>query len=176
VDRGKATPAAAASRTAASTRRSEASRGSPLADQQPARRHQPATLAITRRVPLPGCDHDHGLTLDPPARLVFIACDGNARLLTLDLATWQVTSTSTVGDQPDVLAYDPAARRLYVAAESGTLTILDNHRGHLTVTGRAYLADGAHVVVVDAATHDSYYPVPAGPGGHPALLIYQPAP
>jgi DNA-binding beta-propeller fold protein YncE len=136
----------------------------------------PATLAITRRVPLPGCDNDHGLTLDPPARLAFIACDGNARLLTLDLATWQVTGISTVGDQPDVLAYDPAARRLYVAAESGTLTILDNHRGHLTVTGRAYLADGAHVVGVDAATHDSYYPVPASPGGHPTLLIYQPAP
>jgi DNA-binding beta-propeller fold protein YncE len=136
----------------------------------------PATLAITRRIPLPGCDHDHGLTLDPPARLAFIACDGNARLLTLNLSTWRITGTSTVGDQPDVLAYDPAAGRLYVAAESGDLTILDNHAGHLTVTGRAHLADGAHVVAVDPATHDSYYPIPAGPGGHPALLTYHPAP
>jgi len=136
----------------------------------------PATLVITRRVPLPGCHHDHGLTLDPAARLAFIACDGNARLLTLDLATWQVTGTSTVGDQPDVLAYDPAAGRLYVASESGDLTILDNHGGRLTVVGRAYLADGAQVVAVDPATHDSYYPVPAGPSGHPALLTYQPAP
>lgn len=67
------------------------------------------------------------------ARLSFIACDGNARLLTLNLATWHITGTATVGDQPDVLAYDPA-------------------------------------------THDSYYPVPDGPGGHPALLTYQPAP
>jgi DNA-binding beta-propeller fold protein YncE len=136
----------------------------------------PATLTVTRRVPLPGCDHDHGLALDPPARLAFIACDGNARLLTLDLATWHITGTGTVGDQPDVLAYDPAAGRLYVAAESGDLTILDNHGGHLTVTGRAHLADGAHVVAVDPATHDSYYPIPDGPGGHPALLTYQPAP
>jgi DNA-binding beta-propeller fold protein YncE len=109
----------------------------------------PATLAVTRRVALPGCDHDHGLTLDPPARLAFIACDGNARLLTLNLTTWHITGTSQVGDQPDVLAYDPAARRLYVAAESGDLTILDNHAGHLTVTGRAHLADGAHVVAID---------------------------
>jgi DNA-binding beta-propeller fold protein YncE len=136
----------------------------------------PATLAITRRVPLPGCAHDHGLTLDPPDRLAFIACDGNARLLTLHLTTWQVTSTSQVGDQPDVLAYDPAAGRLYVAAESGDLTILDNHRGHLTVTGRAHLADGSHVVAVDPATHDSYYPIPDGPDGRPVLLIYQPVP
>jgi DNA-binding beta-propeller fold protein YncE len=136
----------------------------------------PATLAVIRRIPLPGCDHDHGLALDLPGRLAFIACDGNARLLTLDLATWHITGTSTVGDQPDVLAYDPAANRLYVAAESGDLTILDNHGGHLTVTGRAHLADGAHVVTVNPATHDSYYPIPAGPDGHPALLTYQPAP
>ena len=135
----------------------------------------PATLAVTRRVPLPGCDHDHGLTLDPPGRLAFIACDGNARLLTLNLTTWHITGTSTVGDQPDVLAYDPAASRLYVAAESGDLTILDNHAGHLTVTGRAHLADGAHVVAVNPGTHDSYYPIPDAPGGHPALLTYQPA-
>src|SRR5205807_2282824 len=25
----------------------------------------PTALTITRRVPLPGCDHDHGLSLDP---------------------------------------------------------------------------------------------------------------
>jgi DNA-binding beta-propeller fold protein YncE len=136
----------------------------------------PATLTVTRRVPLPGCDHDHGLALDAPARLAFIACDGNARLLTLDLTTWRITGASAVGDQPDVLAYDPAAGRLYVAAESGDLTILDNHGGHLTVAGRAHLADGAHVVAVDPATHDSYYPVPDGPDGHPVLLIYRPAP
>lgn len=41
----------------------------------------PATLAVVRRVPLPGCDHDHGLALDPVDRLAFIACDGNAVLL-----------------------------------------------------------------------------------------------
>jgi hypothetical protein len=35
----------------------------------------PATLAVTHRVPLPGCDHDHGLTLEPPDRLAFIAWD-----------------------------------------------------------------------------------------------------
>jgi DNA-binding beta-propeller fold protein YncE len=136
----------------------------------------PATLSVTRRVPLPGCDHDHGLTLDPVNRLAFIACDGNATLLTLDLNTWQVTGTNKVGQDPDVLAYDPAAHRLYVAAESGWLTTLDNHPRHLTVTGRAHLAEGAHVVAIDATTHRSYYPIPHGPAGHPALASYQPAP
>ncbi|MGW3124051.1 hypothetical protein ACWDBW_44275 [Streptomyces sp. NPDC001107] len=133
----------------------------------------PATLHITRRVPLPGCDH--GLVLAPADRLAFVACDGNARLLTVDLTTWQVTGTDRVGQEPDVLAYDPVARRLYVAAESGWVTIADNRDRHLTVTGNAHLADGAHVVAVDSTTHRSYFPVPHGTDGHPALLVYRPA-
>jgi len=132
----------------------------------------PTTLAITRRVPLPGCDHDHGLTLDPAERLAFVACDGNAALLTIDLNSWQVLDTQRVGDDPDVLAYDATAGRLYVAAESGWVTILDLHDRRLVVSGRAHLVDGAHVVTVDSTSHRSYYPVPHGKDGRPTLLYY----
>ncbi|GAB3967154.1 hypothetical protein GCM10029978_033860 [Actinoallomurus acanthiterrae] len=135
----------------------------------------PARLAVTRRVRLPGCDHDHGLTLDPGDRLAFIACDGNDRLLTLDLTTWHITGNDTVGADPDVLAYDPGIGRLYVAAESGWVTTLDDHGRGLTVTGRARLADGAHVVTVDPATHRTYYPLAHGPGGRPVLTVYEPS-
>ncbi|NUP46343.1 MAG: hypothetical protein HOW97_03365 [Catenulispora sp.] len=134
----------------------------------------PATLAITRRLDLPGCDHDHGLALDAAERLAFVACDGNARLLTVDLDAWKVTANQPVGVDPDVLAYDPAAARLYVACESGWLTVANRHGKTLNITGSAHLADGAHVVAVDPVTHRSYYPVPAGPGGRPALLIEEP--
>jgi DNA-binding beta-propeller fold protein YncE len=133
----------------------------------------PFTRSVSRRVPLPGCDHDHGLTLDSPDRLAFIACDGNAALLTLDLTSWRITSTATVGAQPDVLAYDPHAGRLYVAAENGWVTILTRHGRRLQVTGSDHLAGGAHVVTVDPGTGRSYYPVPQGPEGRPALLICQ---
>jgi DNA-binding beta-propeller fold protein YncE len=136
----------------------------------------PATQTITRTVALPGCDHPHGLTLDPAHRLAFVACDANATLLTVDLDTWQILGApQQVGDDPDVLAFDPAAGRLYVAAESGWLTVLDEHDRRLSVVGRSHLADGAHVVVVDAATHRSYYPVPHGRDGRPALLSFGPA-
>jgi DNA-binding beta-propeller fold protein YncE len=134
----------------------------------------PTSLAITRRVPLSGCDHDHGLSLDPVHRLAFVACDGNATLVTVDLNTWKVLDTARVGNDPDVLAYDPAAGRLYVAAESGWVTILNQHNRRLNVAGRAYLAEGAHVVAVDPTTHRSYYPVPHGPDGKPALLRFDP--
>jgi DNA-binding beta-propeller fold protein YncE len=133
----------------------------------------PATLTITRRLDLPGCDHDHGLTIDGADRLAFVACDGNARLLTVDLTTWRIIGTNPVGQDPDVLAYDSGAARLYVAAESGWVTVLDRHGKTLTVTGSAHLADGAHVVAVDPRTHRSYFPIPAGPEGQPALMVYQ---
>ncbi|KAB1142583.1 YncE family protein [Streptomyces luteolifulvus] len=136
----------------------------------------PAALQITRRVPLAGCDHDHGVALAPADRLAFVACDGNARLLTPDLTTWCITGTDRVGNDPDVLAYDTAAHRLYAAAESGWVTIGDSGRRQLTIAGRARLADGAHVVAVDPTTHSSYCPVPHGPGGRPALLTYLPTP
>jgi DNA-binding beta-propeller fold protein YncE len=122
-------------------------------------------------VPLPGCDHDHGLTIDSPHRLAFIACDGNGALLTLDLNTWRITGTATVGDGPDVLAYDPRASRLYVAAESGQVTVLQRHGRRLDVISSGYLAENAHVVAVDPGTGRSYYPVPTALSGHPALLV-----
>jgi DNA-binding beta-propeller fold protein YncE len=136
----------------------------------------PNTLAVTRQVPLPGCDHSHGLTIDATHRLAFVACDANATLLTLDLNTWQTVGTQQVGDNPDVLTYELIANRLYVAAESGWLTILDEHDRRLTVTGSSHLADGAHIVAVDPTTHRSYYPIPHGHDGHPALLEYEPNP
>jgi DNA-binding beta-propeller fold protein YncE len=136
----------------------------------------PARLTVVRRVPLPGCDHDHGLALDLAERLAFVACDGNATLLSVDINTWTVTGTAPVGQGPDVLAYDSGARRLYLAAESGWLTVLDQRNRRLTVAGSAYLASNAHVVAVDPVTHHSFYPVPVGAGGQPALLEREPAP
>jgi DNA-binding beta-propeller fold protein YncE len=130
----------------------------------------PAALTIVRQVPLPSCQHDHGLALDPVDRLAFVACDGNATLLSVDLNTWQVTGSHTVGADPDVLAYDPAAHRLYVAAESGDVTTLDNHNRRLMVVSREHVGDDAHVVAVDPTTGHSYYPLPAGPGGGPTLM------
>jgi DNA-binding beta-propeller fold protein YncE len=130
----------------------------------------PATLAVVRRIALAGCEHPHGLALDPPNGTAFVACDGNATVLSLDIATGRVTSTNQVGDGPDVVAYDLGAHRLYVASESGEVSLLNSDQGKLTPAGSAHLADGAHVVAVDPTTHRSYYPVPSGSDGRPALL------
>jgi DNA-binding beta-propeller fold protein YncE len=136
----------------------------------------PATLAVSTRIGLPGCDHPHGLALDPTAGAAFVGCEGNATLVSVDVAAARVTGTNPVGKVPDVLVFDAGAHRLYVAAESGEVTVLDERDGKLQVAGSEHLADGAHVVAVDPATHYSYYPIPSGSGGHPALLERAPSP
>jgi hypothetical protein len=118
-----------------------------------------------------GCQDDHSLALDSPARLAFIACDVNSALLTVDMNTWRVTGTAVVGVEPDVLAFDGRAGRLYMAAESGWVTVLQRHGQRLRVIYSNYLANDAHVVTVDQASGRSYFPVLSASGGHPAVLV-----
>jgi hypothetical protein len=75
-----------------------------------------------------------------------------------------------------LLGFDSPAHRLYVAAESGWVTVLELRDRQLSVSGGARLADGAHVVVIDPNTHHSYYPIPKGQHGHRALIEEEPLP
>jgi len=133
----------------------------------------PVTNQVTSRSDLPGCKHAHGLALDDANRLAFIACDENATLVIFDLRTMQITGTQTVGDTPDVLAFDDGLHRLYVAAESGVLAIFDEHGTTLTKVGQGMIARRAHVIAVDAATHRIYLPLEDN-GGRPTLRILEP--
>lgn len=132
----------------------------------------PRSHAITRRVPVPGCDHDHGLLV--AAGRAFVACDGNNRLVTLGLPDLTPLGRVEVGDRPDVLAFDPSRQLLYVAAESGVVTTIDTRVPAGRVTGRADLAGNAHVVAVDPATGRAYFPVPDAGHSRPGLLITTP--
>ena len=123
----------------------------------------PRALRVIRRIRLPGCNHDHGLNVDAPHRLAFVACDENARLLTLDLRTMKVTGNASVGGSPDVLAFDPGLRRLYVASETGEVAIFAEHGRTLKKLGQDIFAPEAHVVAVDPKTHLVYFPLQSGP-------------
>jgi DNA-binding beta-propeller fold protein YncE len=135
----------------------------------------PRSNSVVRRVSLPGCDHPHGLSVDAPRRLAFVACDGNARLLTLDLRTMKVTGSMQIGRSPDVLAFDKSLKRLYVASESGEVAVAAERGRQLTKLGQAVLAPNAHTVAVDSTTHLVYFPLESGAGGRPELRIMAPA-
>ena len=123
----------------------------------------PRTYRVVRRVPLPGCEHNHGLLVDAPRRLAFVACQGNAMLLTLDLRRMKIIGRASIGDSPDVLAFDTSLRRLYVSAESGDVAVFDEGKHGLTKLGQAFLAPAAHTVAVDSSTHLVYFPLQTGP-------------
>lgn len=134
----------------------------------------PATDRIVRRYSLPLlCNDDHGLLLDPNARIAFVGCDGNAKLLVLDLHTMRLLSVHSTGDGPDVLAFDAGLQRLYVASESGVVAVFHLHGRALQLLGRRYLANEAHSVAVDPRTHDVYFPL-QNVGGIGVLRIMAP--
>src|SRR5690242_7473334 len=132
----------------------------------------PASEKIVARYDLPGSDHPHGFAIDEAGRLAFISCEGNGKLLVVDLRTMKVLSTHTVGDDPDVLAWDAAWRRLYVASESGVLTAFVADGAALHPVGEIR-APHAHTVAVDPRTHLVYLPL-ENIDGHPVLRILSP--
>lgn len=131
----------------------------------------PATDRIIARYPLPAaCEHNHGLLLDVPERLAFIACDGNARLLVMNLRSMQVKQVHRVGRDPDVLAIDSQRKRLYVASESGVVSVFRITQHGLIKLGQGYIGDDAHSIAVDPATGLVYLPIKAI-HGRPVLKI-----
>jgi DNA-binding beta-propeller fold protein YncE len=80
--------------------------------------------------------------------------------------------TYPVGEYPDVLAFDPGLKQLYVSAESGDVWVY-------RVNGRGLVAVGnfsmsrAHTVCVDPKTHLVYFPL-ENINGHPLLRIMEP--
>jgi DNA-binding beta-propeller fold protein YncE len=132
----------------------------------------PATNQIVSRMPLPRIENPHGIALDTGDRIAFVAGEENHSLAMVDLSTMKILSTYEVGEDPDVLAYDPVLKRLYVSAESGTVTIFQSHGKSLGLLGSMEMPH-AHTVSVDPKTHLVYFPL-ENIDGHPVLRIMQP--
>jgi YVTN family beta-propeller protein len=110
--------------------------------------------------PLPGCEHPHGMALSPNTAVAYVACDENDVLITVDLTTGKLQSRLRVGHDPDVLAIDAAAKRLYVAGESGTLSTFGIATPNTPVAlGDTFAGAKAHSVAVDPVSHRLYLPL-----------------
>jgi DNA-binding beta-propeller fold protein YncE len=132
----------------------------------------PATTKIIGRYPVPGVQSPHGIALDPANRLAFVAGEENHKLAVVDLASMKVQSVQDVGEDPDVLAFDPSLKQLYVSAESGNIAVFREEGKSLTLVGRLFLPHG-HTVSVDPDTHLVYLLL-QNLNGHPVLRIMSP--
>jgi YVTN family beta-propeller protein len=133
----------------------------------------PETDKVIARIDLPGAESNHGLLIEPEQRRAFIACEDNHKLLVLDLETRKVTASFDVGERPDVLAYDPGLRYLYVAAESGTVSVFNAQSRQISPAGAVQIGPNAHVVAVDPDSHWSFFPL-KNLGGRTVLRIMSP--
>lgn len=135
----------------------------------------PATDKVINRTDLPGAEGNHGLYIEPNSRLAFIACEDNSKLLVLDLDSRRVLSTFDVAKDPDVLAFDTSLRWLYVAGESGEVSVFKAQGQAVSSLGTASLGPNAHVVAVDSVSHQAYFPLKPLVG-QSLLRITQPQP
>jgi YVTN family beta-propeller protein len=134
----------------------------------------PATAKIVGRYPTSGAKEPHGIALDTANRLAFVAGQGNNTLVVVDLNTMKVLSSHKVGEDPDVLAFDPGLKRLYVSAESGQVAVFQESGRDLVSLGMLSIPH-AHTVSVDPKTHLVYFPL-ENIDGRPLLRIMEPQP
>lgn len=132
----------------------------------------PATNALKGRFTFHGADEPHGMLVDEKDGLLFIANQGSGMLSVLDLQSHRLLSEHRVGDDPDVLAFDGVRRRVYVAAESGVISIFKVQGKSVTANGEVRIAH-AHTVATDTKTGLVYIPL-QDVGGRPVLRIMRP--
>jgi len=134
----------------------------------------PKSGQITRRVRLSSCTDPHGVEVVSAARRAYVACEGSATLTALDLSAMKQRGVFAVGKTPDVLDYDTGLKRLYVASESGTVSVFSVAARGVRKLGEGEVDPHAHSVAVDPKTHRVYFPL-EDVNGAPVLRVMRPA-
>jgi hypothetical protein len=94
--------------------------------------------------------------------------------LVVALDTGRVLNSLPIAHRPDVLAIDPALRRLYIASESGALSVLDiKDAASPAVIATFPYAENAHSVSVDPNSRRVFLPL-RNVDGRAVLRILQP--
>ncbi|HWL86021.1 MAG TPA: hypothetical protein VNO21_09480, partial [Polyangiaceae bacterium] len=134
----------------------------------------PVAAKVTSTIPLAGCRGAHGLRIHPDGKSALIACEGNSKVVRVDLGGTHALDIAASGADPDVLAIDPGFGWLYVSAESGDLKVFDLGKPGLVTIDSEHPGDASHSVAVDPASHRVFFPLIAGPKGTPVLRIMKP--
>ena len=118
--------------------------------------------------------HPHGFYIDAAGNRAYISCQGDNRLIVFNLKSHQEETVFPVEPDPDVLAFDSELKLLYVACESGGVSLFKAENGRLTKLGNADVGPNCHTVAVDSTTHKAYFPL-KNLNGAPVLRIMAPS-
>ena len=133
----------------------------------------PQTDKIVARYDLKKGQHPHGFYIDAPRNRAYISCQGDNKLIVFNLARHQEEDVFPVEPDPDVLSFDNELNLLYVACESGGVSLFKANNDKLTKLGDADVGPNSHTVAVDSKTHKAYFPL-KNVNGSPVLRIMLP--
>ncbi len=133
----------------------------------------PESLKIVRKIKIPHiCKSNHGLLIDAKDGLAFVGCEDSNRLVLMDIKNGLALGIYKVGKIPDVMAFDIKQNVLYVATESGILSIFKLKQKKLFLIGSKYIGDDAHTISINPLSDKVYLPIKDF-NAHPVLFIYK---
>jgi DNA-binding beta-propeller fold protein YncE len=135
----------------------------------------PQSDKIVARYDLKKGKHPHGFYIDETANRAYISCQGDNQLIVFNLKSHQEEDVFPVMADPDVLAFDRELKLLYVACESGGVSLFKADHGTLAKIGDLDVGPNSHTVAVDSTTHKAYFPL-KNVNGSPVLRVMSPSP
>lgn len=136
----------------------------------------PVNDTVVGRYPVAGCEHNHGMALDPTGRRAFLLCGGNRTFTVFDLDGHKSVAHLPLPTGADVVKFDPGLRRAYAACSSGVIMVVqEDDPDHFRKLEDFHVQPKVHSLAVDPETHRVYAPEEEEDGKPVArMVIYEP--
>ena len=125
-----------------------------------------ATLKVTHRWPIKGCEEPTGLALDKADAILFSGCS-NKTLAVINTKDGTLLNTLPIGDGVDGVAYDPESHIAFSSNGEGTLTVIGQKDSKWAVLQNLTTQAGARTLTLNPTSHEIYL-VTATRGSQPA--------
>lgn len=135
----------------------------------------PQNDAVAARYRVAGCDFNHAMAIDAKNRRAFLLCVGNNVFTVFDLEKHRAIAHIPLPEGADDVKFDPMLRRIYVACESGAITVIEEEDAdHFRKVEDFPVQKGVHTLEVDIETHRIYAPE-AEENGRPVcrMIVYE---
>jgi DNA-binding beta-propeller fold protein YncE len=131
-------------------------------------------MAALGWIDLPGCEGPTGIAYAETADRIVSAC-GNGVAAVVDPSSRKLVATIPIGKRPDAVIADPARKRLLVPSGVGTLAVLAEAPGTVTLVQTVTTEASARTGAVDPTDGKVYLPAaqmaaPAQPGARPQVV------
>jgi DNA-binding beta-propeller fold protein YncE len=119
----------------------------------------PATDKEVAEYPVGKCEGNHGMALDSEHRLTFLSCEENDLMTVFRLDTHQPIAYFPQAKGGDVIAFDPALKRIYVACYEGAVSVFqEDDPTHFRKLGDVPVQKKVHSLAIDSENQRIYVP------------------